>query len=1220
MIIKFETKSQRVKGLSFHPKRSWILASLHTGAIQLWDYRMGTMIDSYLEHEGPVRGLDFHSTQPLFVSGGDDYKIKVWNYKLRRCLFTLTGHYDYVRTVEFHREQPWIISASDDQTIRIWNWQSRTCISVLPGHNHYVMSASFHPKQDLVVSASLDQSIRVWDISALKQKNANVGMSPGDEFLKLTQLNQEFFNSGDAMVKYVLDGHDRGVNYAVFHPKTDMIVSASDDRTVRTWKVSDQRAWAVDTFSGHGHNVSCAVFHEKKDMIISASEDKTLRFYDIGKSQFIRSYKREYERFWVLDVHPTQNLIAAGHDGGLIVFKLERERPAFTASKNCLMYMKEKNLRVVKGGKDAPAAVLRKSWSGSTRNLCIDPTNTYGILTSDHDGGSYELFEIKKGPTDEVPIRNPIRKGKALFAAFVGLQKFATLDPKDRKIFIHSTQSDRSKELPITVGPIKRIFPAVSGRLIFTTDDRVHLYDLEQQKIVSSHASAGIKFVVWSDDNSKVALLGKHLVVVCDSNLQPFCTTVETIRIKSGAFDKDGVFIYTTLNHMKYCLASGDFGTIKTLDLPIYIAHIENNNVTIIDREGTVKVITIDATEYRFKLALSQGRTGDIKKIIGEAKILGDSIIAYLQQKGYPEIALKFVEDESTKFNLALECGDIKTASEVAQKLDKKECWNSLGLEALNQGDVSAVEKAYQRTKNVERLSFLHSVTGNQESLKLMLKIANSRNDVMSRFHNALFLGDVEERVKVLQSVGQSALAYMTAKNHGLDALAEEVKKSLSEDFKMPEFNFKPSLFLPPVPINAGGNWPLLHTQEIDYGDVGQSLGEIDELEFDQFGDSIEIPGMEQATTSKKSVPPPSDLDEMGEDQINVDDYDLIDIPADAQISTSQSSNFVPPNAGRNVLDMWPVNSQFPGNHIAAGSFDSAIEILQKAVGIKNFAPLKELFLSIYAGSNLLMPSPSCQPSIPLALQAGKSENERSRENTLPKLAVPTLSELQLKLKDALNALSNQNTIKNGLDMLREIMRQLLFLPILSKKDEREFKETLSTCCEYVSAFRMELDRKDIMTTDSKRAAELAAYFTRCKLRNNHIMLGLNSAMAICFKLENFVTAATFANRLLKMGPPEKIQKQAAYVAQQKESKPTDKIELNYDDRNPFVVCNISHTPIYQGSDKIACSYCGAAYLPRYDGELCTICEMGTIGKKLIGLYAYANAFKNTPMDEEEEL
>lgn len=38
---------------------------------------MGTVIDKFDEHDGPVRGVDFHPSQPLFVSGGDDYKIKV---------------------------------------------------------------------------------------------------------------------------------------------------------------------------------------------------------------------------------------------------------------------------------------------------------------------------------------------------------------------------------------------------------------------------------------------------------------------------------------------------------------------------------------------------------------------------------------------------------------------------------------------------------------------------------------------------------------------------------------------------------------------------------------------------------------------------------------------------------------------------------------------------------------------------------------------------------------------------------------------------------------------------------------------------------------------------------------------------------------------------------------------------------------------------------------
>lgn len=87
---------------------------------------MGTLIDRFEEHDGPVRGIDFHKTQPLFVSGGDDYKIKVWSYQSRRCLFTLNGHLDYVRTVFFHHELPWIVSSSDDQTIRIWNWQNRS--------------------------------------------------------------------------------------------------------------------------------------------------------------------------------------------------------------------------------------------------------------------------------------------------------------------------------------------------------------------------------------------------------------------------------------------------------------------------------------------------------------------------------------------------------------------------------------------------------------------------------------------------------------------------------------------------------------------------------------------------------------------------------------------------------------------------------------------------------------------------------------------------------------------------------------------------------------------------------------------------------------------------------------------------------------------------------------------------------------------------------------
>jgi len=51
---------------------------------------MGTLIDRFDEHDGPVRGVHFHKSQPLFVSGGDDYKIKVRTLTHERSFFALS--------------------------------------------------------------------------------------------------------------------------------------------------------------------------------------------------------------------------------------------------------------------------------------------------------------------------------------------------------------------------------------------------------------------------------------------------------------------------------------------------------------------------------------------------------------------------------------------------------------------------------------------------------------------------------------------------------------------------------------------------------------------------------------------------------------------------------------------------------------------------------------------------------------------------------------------------------------------------------------------------------------------------------------------------------------------------------------------------------------------------------------------------------------------------
>ena len=64
------------------------------------------------------------------------------------------------------------------------------------------------------------------------------------------------------------------------------------------------------------------------------------------------------------------------------------------------------------------------------------------------------------------------------------------------------------------------------------------------------------------------------------------------------------------------------------------------------------------------------------------------------------------------------------------------------------------VEKGSQQFKNFDKLSFLFFATGSIDRVSKMRNIANARGDPMSRFHNALYAGDVHGPIEVLRDVG----------------------------------------------------------------------------------------------------------------------------------------------------------------------------------------------------------------------------------------------------------------------------------------------------------------------------------------------------------------------------------------------------------------------------------------------------------------------------------
>ncbi|XP_045595486.1 coatomer subunit alpha isoform X1 [Procambarus clarkii] len=1217
MLTKFETKSARVKGLSFHSKRPWVLASLHSGIIQLWDYRMCTLVDKFDEHEGPVRAVCFHQQQPLFVSGGDDYKIKVWNYKLRRCLFTLLGHLDYIRTTEFHQEYPWILSASDDQTIRIWNWQSRSCVSILTGHNHYVMCARFHPTQDLIVSASLDSTVRVWDISGipgkpggLRKKNVSPGMGGIGGSDDHHTRNPELFSAGDATVRHVLEGHDRGVNWAAFHPTLPLVISGSDDRQVKLWRMNDCKAWEVDTCRGHYNNVSCVMFHPRQELILSNSEDKSIRVWDMAKRICLHTFRREHDRFWVLAAHPSLNLFAAGHDSGMIIFKLERERPAYALHGNLLYYVKERFLRRLDLTKNKDVAVmqLRAGSRAPVHSMSFNPAENAVLLTTrthNMDNSNYDLYQIPKDSDPQNPDSPDSKRSAGLTAVWVARNRFAVMD-KSHQLVIKNMQNEVTKK--VTTPPCDEIFYAGTGMLLLRDSDGVSLFDVQQKRVLGTARIAKCRYVVWSASMTTVALLSKHTILVCNRKLERLCSITETNRVKSGSWDDSGVFVYTTSNHIKYALTNGDHGIIRTLELPVYVTRVSGSSVYCLDRQATPRVLTIDSTEFRFKLALVQRKYDEVLQMVRGAKLVGQSIIAYLQKKGYPEVALHFVKDERTRFLLALECGNIDVALDAAKALDDKGCWEKLAEHALLHGNHPVVEYCYQQTKNYDKLSFLYLITGNLAKLRRMMKINEIRKDYEGWYTNALYLGDVPERIRVLKACGKTSLALLMAATHGHTQEAESLASHV-EGGTIPEPLPNAQLLQPPVPVQPMDTaWPLL-TVAKGFFDTAVASGKsgggtVAAMAVDITGDIAgDGWGDDDEETGDGDMALEGGDGEGGGWEVDDD----LELPPELEGAVTvggadgEDGYFVPPPRGHPPTHGWTQRSQLAIDHILAGAFESATRLLHDQVGVVNFEPYRDLFLSSFAHSRTSYPGAPALPS----LFAYPSRNWRTAQtkDQLPALGLK-LSSLMDKLKEA-SQLTTAAKFSEAVEKFKAILLAVPLIIVDTKQEVSEAQNLLRVCKEYVVGISMELHRKGLGKSSEEelqRSLELAAYFTHCELQPGHQILTLRTAVNLAFKMKNYKMAMSFGRRLVNLGPRPEVAQNIRKVVQACEKNPVDEMVVQYDEHNPFTVCAKSYVPIYRGKPEVQCPLCGASYLPEHKGITCRVCSVAQVGKDSIGL------------------
>lgn len=302
VLKQFSTRSDRVKGIDFHPSEPWVLTTLYNGKVEIWSYATNLLVKSIQVTELPVRTGKFVARKNWIVVGSDDFQIRVYNYNTGEKVQQFEAHPDYIRCIAVHPTRLYLLTSSDDLTIKLWNWDNGwRNEQTFEGHQHYVMWVSFNPKDpNTFASACLDRTVKVWSLGA-----------PQPNFTLLAH-------------------GAKGVNYVDYYPQADKpyLITSSDDKTIKIWDY--QTKLCVATLEGHLLNVLFAVFHPELPLIVSGSEDGTVRFWNANTFKLEKTVNYALERVWCVGLLPRSNLLAVGCDSGYAIVKMGSEEPLFS--------------------------------------------------------------------------------------------------------------------------------------------------------------------------------------------------------------------------------------------------------------------------------------------------------------------------------------------------------------------------------------------------------------------------------------------------------------------------------------------------------------------------------------------------------------------------------------------------------------------------------------------------------------------------------------------------------------------------------------------------------------------------------------------------------------------------------------------------------------------------------------------------------------------------
>ncbi|KAJ1404091.1 WD40/YVTN repeat-like-containing domain superfamily [Sesbania bispinosa] len=844
---KLAQRSERVKCVDLHPTEPWILASLYSGTVCIWNYQSQTMAKSFEVTELPVRSAKFVARKQWVVAGADDMFIRVYNYNTMDKIKVFEAHTDYIRCVAVHPTLPYVLSSSDDMLIKLWDWEKGwVCTQIFEGHSHYVMQVTFNPKDtNTFASASLDRTIKIWNLG-----------SPDPNF--------------------TLDAHQKGVNCVDYFTGGDKpyLITGSDDHTAKVWDY--QTKSCVQTLEGHTHNVSAVCFHPELPIIITGSEDGTVRIWHSTTYRLENTLNYGLERVWAIGYLKGSRRVVIGYDEGTIMVKLGREVPvASMDNSGKIIWAKHNEIQTVNiksigadmevaDGERLPLAVKELGTCDLyPQNLKHNPNGRFVIVCGDGEyiiytalawrnrsfgsalefvwssDGEYAVRERWEGMRDKGKKEELGCNILAHVARGLGRETWGSKDKReggeDPSRGIQSLTKENGalgqggrcprKYCSISTFSFSVLFSLVEKRsvrptfsaerifggtlLAMCSNDFICFYDWAECRLIY-RIDVNVKNLYWADSGDLVTIASDTSFYILKYNRD-----VVALHLDSGRpVDEEGVedafellhemnervrtgiwvgdcFIYNNSSwRLNYCVG-GEVTTMFHLDRPMYLlGYLANQSrVYLIDKEFNVMGYTLLLSLIEYKTLVMRGDLERANEVLPSIpKEHHNSVARFLESRGMIEDALEVATDPDYRFDLAIQLGKLDIAKSIATEVQSESKWKQLGELAMSTGKLEMAEECLKHATDLSGLLLLYSSLGDAEGISKLATLAKEQGKNNVAFLCLFMLGKLEDCLQLLVESNRIPEAALMARSYlpTAESLADpEEYPNLFEDWQV---------------------------------------------------------------------------------------------------------------------------------------------------------------------------------------------------------------------------------------------------------------------------------------------------------------------------------------------------------------------------------------------------------------------------------------------------